>query len=291
MHEHDRSDWEYGLFSGLSLEFLARAALARVSPTLLADKNNWQNTYHALGFPPRTTDFVPRSRGIAEIFQILAVLVPGFSSSQSFCVHHIERRNSELHSGTSAFESAGDWLPKYYMACKALLAHMGLGLADFFKDPDLAEELIAASQDAAAKSVRQDVAQFRAVWMDKTPDDREQAARLAEVWASKDKGHRAACPACQQVGLLRGTPQGDVSTEISEDDEIIQKQTVVPSTFECIACGFKVSGLAKLAACGLGTPFKTTSTRSAADFFGLFTEDDVNEALHSPPPYDDDNNE
>ena len=47
----DSDDWEYALWSSLSLEFLARAALANVSPALLADTDkSWSSLHHALGF-------------------------------------------------------------------------------------------------------------------------------------------------------------------------------------------------------------------------------------------------
>ena len=42
-------DWEFGFWSALSLEFLARAALAHISPTLLCNTANWRNLHYALG--------------------------------------------------------------------------------------------------------------------------------------------------------------------------------------------------------------------------------------------------
>jgi hypothetical protein len=45
-------DWRFGLWSSLSLELLARAALANVSPTLLANGKDWRNINYALGNPP-----------------------------------------------------------------------------------------------------------------------------------------------------------------------------------------------------------------------------------------------
>jgi hypothetical protein len=85
-------------------------------------------------------------------------------------------------------------------------------------------------------------------------------------------------------------PQGAVTTKVHED-EIIQKQTVIPSLFVCIACGLKVAGLSKLVACGLGNAFTATSTSSPAEFFGLYTEDDIAEARASTPDFEDDYNE
>ena len=47
---------------------------------------------------------------------------------------------------------------------------------------------------------------------------------------------------------------------------------MLPTTFECIACGLHISGISKLSACGLGDAFMAKSTYSAAEFFGLGDE-------------------
>ncbi len=43
MESHTADDWQFGFWSALSLEFIARAALSHVSPVLLADtKKSWR---------------------------------------------------------------------------------------------------------------------------------------------------------------------------------------------------------------------------------------------------------
>ena len=60
MEEHPADQWEFGFWSALALESLARAALAHISPILLADaKNNWRNITHAMGEQPTTKKFSP----------------------------------------------------------------------------------------------------------------------------------------------------------------------------------------------------------------------------------------
>lgn len=41
MHACASDSWEHALWSGLCLELLARAALANISPVLLADAQRW----------------------------------------------------------------------------------------------------------------------------------------------------------------------------------------------------------------------------------------------------------
>ena len=62
---------------------------------------------------------------------------------------------------------------------------------------------------------------------------------------------------------------------------------MLPSSFECIACGLRISGISKLSACGLGDAFTKTSKLSVAEFFGLYTEDELEEARAERPPEPD----
>jgi hypothetical protein len=297
MEGYTADDWRFGLLSSLSLEFLARAALAYISPTLLADGKNWRNIHHALGHPPTAKAFTPKSVSTGELLSILNELVPAFTKELSdFCVTHSVRRNAELHSGEDAFSGLGtsEWLPKFYASCHVLLRSMGKDLSDFFGDPKSVQEMIDSIRDAAAKSVRQDIDIQRRIWSQKSPEEQQQAREQATVWATRQGGHRVRCPACESAALVRGSAHGSVTTQ-TEDEDITQKQTMLPSSFECIACGLKISGLSKLSACGLGDAFIATSTFSAAEFYNLHTEEELAEARSAAaaaePEFDEDFNE
>ena len=47
----------------------------------------------------------------------------------------------------------------------------------------------------------------------------------------------------------------------------MQRQTMLPSSFECLACKLKISGISKLSACGLGDAFTATSTFLCRNLF------------------------
>jgi hypothetical protein len=280
MHRYTTEDWQFGLFSALSLEFVARAALSNISPVLLADHQNWRNLMYALGGAPTVKKFSASSIGTKEVLARLSELVPSFTAEMAgFCSKHVERRNSELHTGESAFfglETA-DWLPRFYKALGILLLAMGKQLDAMIPNATKAQEMIDSLDDAAAKSVEQEIKAHARVWNNKPEDERTQSDSQAQTWATRQSGHRIKCPACGCVALLRGTPHGPVATTIG-DDEVIQKQTMLPAAFECIACRLKIGGYSKLAACGLGNTFTETTAYTAAEFFNLFTEDDIEEA-------------
>lgn len=282
-------DWKYALWSSLSLEFLARASLANVSPALLADtdKKNWSSLYHALGFTPTEEKFAPRSIEVSEVFRRLTtVLRPNFTKEhESFGIQHTGRRNAELHSGEPAFDGikVSIWQPRFYQTCEILLASMGMTLQNFVgeEEAEVAKKLIAAAADDSAKAVKGEVEAHKRVWLAKDENERATLAVQAEVWATRQAGHRVACPACASKALVVGEP---VSAPIQKlnNGEIIETQEYLPNQFQCIACGLKIAGLSRLTVIGLGDRYKKTQVYDAAEFYA--PDDDY-------AGYEDDNNE
>ena len=286
MESYTANDWQYGFWSALSLELLARAALSHISPVFLADLRNWRNLAHALGKSPTAKNFSPASLNTGNVFARLHELVPDFNKEIfDFCIKHTERRNSEVHSGHLAFESLGtsEWLPRFYLACKVLTESMDRDFADLIPDPTEAADMISSLEDDAAKSVREDIEAHKKVWSNKTEEEKREASGQAIAWAGRKLGHRTDCPSCNCKALLQGSPSGTVSTKL-EGDDIVQRQTQLPSSFECIACGLRIYGFSKLSACGLGDAFSEKSIHTPADFFDLYTEEDMEQAAQEFEP-------
>ena len=286
-------DWQFGFWSALSLELLARAALAHFSPVLLADNRDWRNLAHALGNSPTRKRFSPRSLTTIDVYKRLEELVPAFTDEIfGFCTSHADRRNLEIHSGELAFTSLeiSEWLPKFYQACKVLLESMDRKFGEFVSDPLTAQQMVDSIEDAAQKAVQEDIRAYRTVWSNKSDEERENASIRATAWATRHTGHRVVCPACNSNALVRGTPSGPVARNV-DGDEVVERQTLLPSSFECIACRLRIAGFSKLSACGLGDIFVAKSTYTAAEFFGLYTEDELEEARSEWPAYEDDFNE
>ena len=149
MHSCAQDDWRFGFWSTLVLEVLARASLANVSPTLLADPKDWNNLYYALGFTPTATKFIPRSIDMKTVMERLRDIVPGFNSSlEGFALTHLSRRNEELHSGATPFDglTTSKWLPSFYEVCDVLIRSMGETLELFLgskETAEIAEKMIA----------------------------------------------------------------------------------------------------------------------------------------------------
>ena len=271
MRSFSRDDWKFAPWSTLSLELLARAALSNISPTLVADaRGNWRNLLHALDIQPTIAKFNPRSVPISEVFDRLKELIPTFTSElEDFCQRHMSKRNEELHSGSTPLVGTRgtSWLPAYYQACEVLLESMNESLERFFgeSEAEFAQAIMAASIDESAKSVRQEIDAHRVVW-DNSSEDKELKALQSSTWATRQTGHRVFCPSCGCVAILSGEPIAPPLRSI-EEDEITETFEYLPSRFECVACGLRISGLSRLSAAGLGDTYKATFAYSGNEYF------------------------
>ena len=279
-----RDDWRFGLWSAFVLELLLRAALSKVSPTLLAaaDRGEWQQLVFALGQTPTASKFVPRSIPTREVMVRLKAIYKEFTPElESGCVKILEARNEELHTGSTPFISTGasSWLSGYYAACERLLTILGTDLEYVFgEEADAARALMKASQDHSAKVIKKTIHDHWKAWNDFDTEEQEVLEKQAAVWATRHEGHRVPCPACQSIALVFGSPAGAPRRTLSES-EVTEKQDFLPAKFECVACGLKISGLSHLTAAGIGDGFTSTKVYEASELYAQEPEfeDDFNE--------------
>jgi len=265
-----RDEWRFGLASAFVLEFVARAALAKVSPVLLARNREWEHLYYALGHSPIKARYKPRSVEFSEVLNRLEVVRPAFTTElKGFSLQHMEWRNEELHDGGTPFDGLQPtWLARFYETCKVLLNAMDEELPVLFGEleAEVAEQLIIASRDQSAMAVHREVAAHKNGWEEKSQEEKDELQRQALSWATRQDGHRVKCPACGSHALLNGAPISAVIRKL-EGDFVVEAQDYLPSKFECIACRLKIAGLSHLTACGLGSPYKSTSAYDAAEYY------------------------
>ncbi len=272
MHTCQRDEWNFGVWSTLALEFLSRAALANVSRTLLADPTHWHHLYFALGHLPHATKFVPKSVSTKAVLERLKDILPSFNSSrEGFAIAHIARRNEELHSGNTPFHGlpTSKWLPAFYDVCEVLLQSMDKDLEYLLgaQEAEIARKLISAAQDQAARSVEATVNAHHAAFFANTVEEQQQLKAQAGVWATRHTGHRVKCPACESAALVGGEAIAAPTLYLDEDSYIIEKQQYLPSRFECVACGLKISDFSQLIAAGLGDAYTATFTYEPAEYY------------------------
>ncbi|MGY3621017.1 hypothetical protein [Bradyrhizobium sp. USDA 10063] len=278
MLTEDRDHWRFALWSSLTLEHLLRAALADFSPALLADTSDWNNLYSALGYEPTAKKFIPKSIPTAEVISRLSAILPDFDTEiAGFCKRHTSQRNAELHSGEICFDGQkpSSWLPLFYKASKVLLESVDKDLAYLFgnDEANTAEKVVAAYADEAAKAVQGTINAHKLVWEKKEQSDRDDLGAQAKLWATRQRGHRVTCPACQSDAIVTGDSISAPQKTIKED-LITEKQEHLPARFECIACGMKIAGLSQLTAAGLGDVYIQTLSYDASEYYAAPDEDD-----------------
>jgi hypothetical protein len=267
---------------------IIRASLAHVSTTLLADGKDWNNVLFALGRKGTSSKLSPKSIDASEAITRAEALFPEFNRElANSCVIHLQRRNAELHSGDLPFDglNTSTWLPQFYAAAEALLGTLGMPMANFFgaDEATTAATLIKALKDDAAKVVKGTINAHKTIWNEKSEEEQKKLARHADAQSTRANGHRVVCPACQSVALVNGTPAGPESSSF-KDGMIVLRQPMLPSHFECKACGLKIAVYSKLNACDLGGTFTATSYADPVDYF----EDDFRDRFSG---MDEDNNE
>src|SRR6185437_12461679 len=268
-----RDDPRFGLWCSLALEFLGRAALASVSPTLLAEPDrNHRYLLHALN---RGTGERKSIRTV-QVFALCRELFGQFSDADlKVALALVNRRNDELHSGNDAFGEYPSkyWLTGFYRACYSLASAMGETLDGLFgkEEAKAAIQILDDTKSEVRKRVEDAIAAHRRAFEEKTETDRRAAAEAAEKDGAKlayEKHHRVKCPSCSSVATVQGETYGQ-GVVTHEDDEIKVQQPVSPRSFACQACGLKLEGYAELDAAQLGGQYTRTICYSPEDYYGL----------------------
>ena len=201
---------------------------------------------------------------------------------------HMNRRNREVHSGDVPFDDLGSstWLPNFYSVCKVLVAEIGESLETLLGESAAqeAEQHIVALEDKSAKAVAGTISDHKTIWDEKGKQEKENLSMQAETLCTRESGQRVDCSSCNSVSIIHGSSTGAPTIAVDEDG-IIEKNTMLPSSFECIAYGLKISGYSKQVACGLGETYVSTIHYRAAEYFGINLEEEYHYMM------DEDNNE
>lgn len=279
--DQERDDPAFGLWCSFGLEMLARAALASISPTLLAEPDrDHKYLLHALG---RGSERTPRkSIATAQALALCESLFPEFAKEDlTAALALANRRNEELHSGVAAFQSytPNRWLTGLYKACKALVTGMGESLETLFgeEEASIANEILTEDRTNTTERVQKRIASHRDVFKTKSPEEQERA--MSEVAKRGnalpyERHHRVTCPACSAAATVQGHAFG--KEHMTEDDgEIVVRQAVSPTSFSCQACGLKLDGYAELEAADLGGHYTRRTSYTPEEYYGLIHPADL----------------
>ena len=270
--EQGREGSEFPFLATLTLEFIARASLAKIHPALLADPTEGKYILHAFGFGSVTN---PKSIPAKTLFTRCKDIVPEFTELEfNYCIALIERRNQELHSGKPAFEDfpTNVWLADYWRVCSLLLKQQKLDLIDLFskEEADAAKVMIQAIEKKVIKKVKDLIAKtqkaFQALSQEDSANKVVAGKKMLSAKNIEDKIIK--CPACENGAILSGhqIKKGDPK---ATEDSITQEVIVLPTKFKCGVCGLRFDNHIELHSAGLGGQYTQELIYEPADFYKI----------------------
>jgi hypothetical protein len=267
----------YAFWMSLALELLAKAALSKIHPVLLADPRDGSNILYACGIasdgnPTRS----PRSIPAHTLYERCRLAFKNFTKDdEAFCLGISGRRNSELHSAESGFDNyeTAEWLANYYRAVTALLKTLGKTLDEFLgsaseakaarkmiKADDAVRRVKVAEQIKAAKS-----AYKRLTAATKAKREKTWGAALT-VLNAKPNGHVDTCPACGHDCWVEGSKISSSAPKF-DGDEIVIRSTYLPDRLLCKVCNLSFRSHSDLHIAGCGGQFTGEEMFDAVEYY------------------------
>lgn len=265
--ESGRSFDEQALWASAALELLGKAALARVSPLLIAEPTeDGTNVLIATGLIEGTAQFT--SVRASTIFKRCQKAFRPFSASdaQKFA----NARNEYLHGSDIGFMALAPqaWWPRYWALASILVTAQDRDIEDLV-GPDRVP-VVEGRLEQNAKNVehrtealisraRQRLVQYRAGTL---------PARIQAEWRtnpdltiSLSYSTTATCPACEAEGSLEGDDDSDKSYDYDYDDEYgytsVSATISVPAEyFSCPTCHLGLDGYELISQAGLSDTFE-----------------------------------
>ncbi|TNC44653.1 hypothetical protein [Mumia zhuanghuii] len=256
-HEHSHDD-EFAIWHLLGFEFLLRAPLAKIHPSLLAIPTDNDSLLAANGI---TVSRDPKSAPSTVVIDRLGKIVSGFAGGPALDAGFLMNlRNAELHTSHGAVSDVSNdlWLPKLVRVAKILCAHLDLDVSEVVGDDvvTLGETLI----DQADKKVEHEVASklkaARAFLNGLTPAEVEARASsiqptsfLERLRINRDSA-QVACPACKQ-GIYAPKTYVRSSRERLDGDSLVRDDIYLLTGLRCPVCGLELTGALELVAAGI----------------------------------------
>lgn len=275
----DQSNPLFPFWMSLALETLARAALAKVHPVLLADPQagGGDSVWYALGYesakPPKsilTKTVLARCRKLSQEFT---------AEEENFCLGLTDLRNRELHTGEPVFEKYPSklWLGEYYRVCKILVGICDKDLIDLLgpEEGKAAEQMVGQIKAAQKKEVLDLVAGAKKLFDSLSPEEQQGRRAIGEerIAQIKRTGKLSTttveCPSCGATAIVTGELTRSATPQLNEDYQIVEEHTFIPVLLGCPICELKLEGHGSLHAAGVGGLFTAIQEHDPVEFHGI----------------------
>jgi hypothetical protein len=279
-----QEELEFPLWSAMALELIGKAALARISPALVADPNDFGSLFFACGGAEPADK---KSIQAKTVFLRLMHAVPNFDEQmRKQCTTIASRRNAELHSGESPMAGLDQraWVPVFWKCAATIIIGQGMTLEQWVGANEAArvDEILADASRLLASGVAARIERMKREYDERFPVDSldrgaaqgRAAARAVprRISIDADEVEEHDCPACDSKGWLLGYESGvDIDgPHEGEDDEaqdFFAYENVTThysaDAFRCVECGLSIEGRAEMEIAGLPDEFVRHETREA----------------------------
>lgn len=276
----ERDSLFFGMYCALGLELLARAALAKISPALLADPSSTENLLYALSLK----DVGGKQKSIMtnKVILLCGELIPDFNKDmQQVATLMTERRNEELHTGGGGFEEydIDNWIAGFYQACQVLGASMGETLETLFgrETAKEANDIMIQDVENIKKTVLDRINARKKTYqedLENRPDEIEKLKDVSEkeIREKTHRGyHKVECPCCGSNALIYGKEPMS-GHEAIEGDEVVVRKEVTANSFQCNVCKLRLNSYAELKYAGVPLHYTNTYYYDPTDFFDIDIE-------------------
>jgi hypothetical protein len=250
---------EAALWAASALEILAKAALANVTPVLVADPNDG-SVLVAAGLSKDFGKF--KSIQAKTLFSRCSRAFPPFNEAEANRIAIM--RNEELHSALSPFAGVDqeDFWQRYWAQVVLLVHAQDRTLHDLVGAKRVAtiEKHVAQNKANIAARVQAQIERAKQRY-EAAATSKDVAAEIVKINERDelDWEHRSsiACPACGEKAWLLGdaADQEDVEYDY-EDGTARELLSVWAEGFECEACGLHLNGAEYVEAAALPQTFE-----------------------------------
>ena len=273
----------FHLWAALSIELLAKAALAHVHPSLVADPSDIKSLLHACGVkdPPDKKSITAKT-----VYERLTFLSVDFDEKlKKECMFMANRRNTELHSGESPVAELDlrAWVPSFWRAVKVILAIQSKSLEAWVGNEEAGrveiflDDLSQFTSQAVAARIARRAAEFTRKYPIGSNERHDVIARSQarpvprSIIMSSDESDEATCPSCGSKAWLLGFESDEEVIDFNYGDssdpfgnveawETVRKYYSVDA-FRCIECGLVLEGRDELSSTDLASEFTREEER------------------------------
>lgn len=273
LDDEPRAFDEQALWASLSLELLAKAALSRVSPLLIATPSeDGGNLLMASGLVEGVATF--KSIPAHTLYSRCGKAFRPFSEEQAKKI--TTARNEYLHAGAAQFTTLPPeaWWPRFWAQAHILVNALDRTLEEFVGLDRLADVEAALARNKKNIEHRAEMLLARALQRLAQHESGQMSARVAEDWrregvhgAGLMYSAPATCPACGSQGLAEGEDvlESELRHEQVGDDDYDAWVDIEVGTdyFSCPRCHLVLDTYEVVVAAGGPETFETTTELTA----------------------------